>query len=54
MTQAPFGLLLARSFDFSPFYLILKYRYTGTLERAFLITFMDSLWERYARRRGGR
>ena len=45
-SQAPYGILLARSVDFTPFYLILKGRYDSIFARSFLILFMDQLWDR--------
>jgi len=42
----PYGILLARSRPFQPFYWIIKLRYKSTLARAFLISFLDQLWDR--------
>ena len=45
--QGPYGLLLARSNDFTPFSIIIKGRYQTVFAQSFLILFMDQLWDRY-------
>lgn len=43
---APYGILLPRSVDFSPFFAILKSRYKGSFDRIMLLSVMDQLWDR--------
>jgi len=45
---APFSLLLPRSQDFADFYDIFKIKYGNQLDRIFLLTFFQQLWDRYA------
>ena len=45
--RGPYGLLLARSNDFTPFSIIIKGRYQTVFSQSFLILFMDQLWDRY-------
>jgi hypothetical protein len=44
---APFSLLLPRSQDFSDFDDIFKIKYANPLDRIFLITFFQQIWDRY-------
>lgn len=43
---APYGILLPRSNDFTPFYDILKGRYPDGLDQIMLISLMGQLWDR--------
>ncbi|MFM7203949.1 MAG: hypothetical protein ACKO6N_24475 [Myxococcota bacterium] len=43
---APYPLLLPRSVDFTPFFMILKGRYTESLDQIFLLSLMGQLWDR--------
>lgn len=43
---APYGILLPRSNDFTPFYDILKGRYPDGLDQIFTISLMCQLWDR--------
>ncbi len=43
---SPYGLMLPRSADFTPFFEILKTRYPNELDQMFLIAFLQMVWDR--------
>jgi len=43
---APYPLLLARSVDFDPFFVIIQSRYRDPIDRILILTLIGSLWDR--------